>query len=510
MFGDGPRPYDRVECDLEDVLGSPGINTSDLAGSITSAFGGDWRRMEVTDSDTLFLEGAFEGGIGAFGGDVSPPLLAILEGEGSKSESMSVGLARSPTGTHDLRQQTMFGHRVVGGTFGVHVERGSIAVTGHPIGDLRRRDPGPAPTHTTPEIWAAMRAHADLPEEVELAVEPVIFPLEGSLVWAYQGRGVVEVNDQLADILLFVQGGDLSLLISADMSMSSEGEATVFRSNPTRGANLVTVRVDGLADDTDMLSGPTIDVVPGQGARSTSQIRDWRIGPGEPGFDEVSAYYHLTTTAAWFSSIVGPDFLNKPPFTPLRARTGVRSARDYVGVFMPGSGELLFGDGKAGNEELGGARCADICAHEFTHAFVFGSTGIGSDVTSNGASGLNEGYADYAQASLLDNPVFGDWVEPTQKRDCSNPDLRFPNPIEDGGRYKIGAAFAAALWELRQQVGVGVADAIALNSIFYLDPGSKAIDARAALLRSDSQLFPTGGGQGRHQDEISSSFDTRL
>ena len=99
-------------------------------------------------------------------------------------------------------------------------------------------------------------------------------------------------------------------------------------------------------------------------------------------------------------------------------------------------------------------------------------------------------------------------MAPGQARDCSSPTVRFPARAVDV--YAVGAAWAAVLWALREELGAGVADALAFASVFFLEETSTVAAARAALLGSDATLFPAADGQGRHADEIAAAFDARL
>jgi hypothetical protein len=58
------------------------------------------------------------------------------------------------------------------------------------------------------------------------------------------------------------------------------------------------------------------------------------------------------------------------------------------------------------------------------------------------ARGINEGFADYAQATFFDDPRFGDWVrdEPKGGRRCDDKTLRLKANAQDPqDRYKVGA-----------------------------------------------------------------------
>jgi hypothetical protein len=506
MFVDeGQSRFERVECDLSDVLGTPGTgDPAEAADRIGAAL--NHSVESVAGGDEWYLRSAE--GVGAFG----PPPERILEATSTAVDevliqppdaSRVVAQMASPSGVHQVRTQLVHGRRVIGGAYRLHTTPdGQVAVTGNPIGDVAGRDPGPRPRRRRATVVDAMRTQLGLPD-VDLTLETVLFPLEGGAVWAYAGRGVVWDDDTLADLRIIVRADDLSLLVSRDAAPAAVwGEGRAYRANPARHPDPIAVALPDLDVATDDLRGRVVDVSPRVGTRPQRPRRDWRVDATTRDFDDVSAYHHLNRAAAWMATIIGPDLFTKPPFTPLLVVTGDRATRSQVGRFLPSRQMVVFGDG-----DRPGARSADICVHELTHAVVWGTRQI-DDVGPLEARGLNEGFADYAQASLLDDPRMGDWVAPTRMRDCSSHTVRFPaNPTEP---YAIGAAWAAALWGLRDRVSAGVADILALDTIFFLEETSTVAAARAALLASDARLFPADDGQGRHGADIQAAFDARL
>ncbi|MGH3565207.1 MAG: hypothetical protein ACRDRH_04080 [Pseudonocardia sp.] len=501
--------FDHVACDLSDILGTPGLDDGEAAADrVGHAFGHGFE--SVSGDAGLYLRSAGVG-IGAFG----PPREALVR----TSDAVDVLLAQpaganrviteltSPSGIHQLCAQLVDGHRVVGGSYRLHsAPSGQVVVTGYPVAGVSERDTGPAPRLRRATVTDAMRTQLGLPASVELLVETVLFPLEGDAVWAYLGRGVLWDDDAVADLRIIVRADDLSLLVSRDAAMSATwGEGLAYASNPARDDWPTVVRLPDLNGDQGLLRSRVFDVAPASGQRPQRLLRDWRLAADVPGFDDVNAYHHLTRAASWFASIVGPDVFSGQPFVPLRVVTGDRATRDWVARFLPSVATVVFGDG-----DRPGARCADVCMHELTHAVVWGARQI-DEIGPMEARGLNEGYADYAQASFLSDPRFGDWVRPAQFRDCARADMRFPvDPGAAADPYLIGSAWAAVLWDLHEAVGAGVADAIALDTIFYLEETSTIGAARAALLASDAQLFPVGDGSGRHAEAITTALDRRL
>jgi hypothetical protein len=81
--------------------------------------------------------------------------------------------------------------------------------------------------------------------------------------------------------------------------------------------------------------------------------------------------------------------------------------------------------------------------------------------TPSATSGWSQMPVAYAQATLYDDPRFGDWVrnQPEGARRCDDPGLRLmATPTHSlSDRYAVGAAWAALLWDFRSRVGPGIA-----------------------------------------------------
>ena len=74
---------------------------------------------------------------------------------------------------------------------------------------------------------------------------------------------------------------------------------------------------------------------------------------------------------------------------------------------------------------------------------------------------------------------------------CDDKTLRLKaNPQDPQDRYKVGAAWAAMLWDFRTSVGPGVADAVAFHALQFFVPKCTYETARQALHHADLALFP--------------------
>jgi hypothetical protein len=494
---EGPSDYPIVQCDLTDILGAPGMPAPvELARALSTP---RHRWSAVAGGDALFLttSTAGAGAFAPFEEQLSQPL-------GSERVQHTF---RSGVCSQQTHQQTLRDKPVVGARFRtVSFPQGSV-VLGGPVADLSRRDPGAAPRHSVAAVTRAVRDHLKVTDSAKISLERVIFPHDGRGVWAYRAK----VTDRSAalDVRAYVQGDkELSLLYAQDVSCAASfGEGRVFRVNPARHPAPEVVRLAGLEGARGVLTTSKLKLVPAVGKAFANAKRDFRLEPDSGGFEEVCAFHHMATAMQFFSDLLGPDVFDDEPFVPLTIRVQDRTVSRQVGVFFPGQNAIALADQPAA------ARSGDICVHEFTHAVVRRVARLDDEFASPVARGLNEGFADYAQATLYDDPRFGDWVrdQPEGARRCDDPDLRLmARPTHSlSDRYAVGAAWAALLWDFRGRVGPGIADAVAFHSLHFLEPRCTYDHARQALHHADRALFPALRA-GRHKAEIDGVFDARL
>ncbi len=484
-----------VNCDLSDVKGMPGLPTPNVLARRMSRSQQRWRSRS---GSTLFLETA-AADAGAFA-----PLERTLFTEPEVSERVQSRLT-SRTGTQVIHQQLLKGVPVVGATYKtVQSDRSSVLV-GTPTADIAARDPGSRRRRSRKSVVEATQQQLGL-DTGAVSVELVIFPLEGTGVWAYDVR--LSDPQSVADVRAYVRESDLALLYAQDVACAAVfAEGRVFRGNPGRSPEAQGVRLRGLSSPQAALSTTQLKVEPALGTPLSRSSWDFRVDPGDAAFDEVCAFHHMQTAAEFLGDIIGPDLFTDRPFTPLSVRVRDRRARDFVGLFKPDHDLIMLDDGA-----FPAARSGDICVHEFTHAVVHRMCRLGPFTSAIGR-GLNEGFADYAQASVYDDPRFGDWVRQQAEgaRRSDRAGLRLPRSPSESltDRYKVGEAWSCLLWDLRKAVGPGVADAIAFHSLHYLSPAADYAAARAALEQADAGLFPSRS-KGRHRREIDAACDARM
>jgi len=352
-----------------------------------------------------------------------------------------------------------------------------------------------------------VRDQLGVPGSARIDVERVVWPFEGRGVWAYRAR-VTDVSEPI-DVRAYVQADEeLGLLYAQDVSCSARfGEGRVFRINPARDRAPEIVRLAGLEGRRGVLNTGKLITVPAIGNAITNAKRDFRLEPDQEGFEEVCGFSHMANAMQFFRDLLGPDVFNDELFAPLTIRVQDRTVNAQVGAFFPGQKMIRLAEAPHP-----AARSGDICMHEFTHAVVHRIARLDDEFASPIARGINEGFADYAQATFFNDPRFGDWVrdEPKGARRCDDQALRLmSNPQDPQDRYKVGSAWAALLWDLRVLVGPGVADAVAFHSLQFLEPRCTYGTARQALHHADLALFPARRA-GRHKAQIDQVFDGRM
>ncbi|WP_179858373.1 M36 family metallopeptidase [Streptomyces sp. OK228] len=508
---------------MTDVFGFPGVEPpNSLIKKLEQTVGGTW--TPLAGDDAFFLEGrevieaATTEPVGAFAATptaseaTNSAVDAILKPDPMAEDYEISNVIESTIGRHEYRQQLVDGAPVVGGQYGIHwTLNGTMTFTGLPVGDLENRDPGIRPHRSHEEVRQAMRQVLELSKRARIDLELVVFPIHGRGIWAYKGKSVL--RNPPADLRIYLKADDLTLMLSHDITCSSSyGEASLYPVSPLRTPYLRPTLLEGLDSvQGNGFSGSLIAVSRGGGTiPPMTSTHDYRMAPSDPGFEEVSAYHYACDAAGWFAQKLGPDIFSGHPFKPLKVVTNDRQVSSFtVAVYYPSSGEVHLSSSRRRNPALS----ADIVRHEFAHAMADRICQLNRSASIE-AKVLSEGFADYCTCSALDDPRFGDYVkdEPNGARNCSDSAVKFMRPFSTANMYSNGTAWASILWDLRSELGPGVADMLATHSMYYLDSGATVESARAALLQTDRELFPsaTNGNAGRHEQVINDHYKARL
>ncbi len=505
--------YEQVNVDLSDVTGMPGLGTADeFAERVAVTSGFSEARNWGGHSDPFIVAHTTEATTTAPVDALS--FLAADSGFLNPEDSTAdVPAARviwettTHSGSHRIVRQELRGAELVGCRFSVHHTPGSteMTVTGRPVGDLRAFDPGPRPDASPDGAQAAAREHFGLERDQPVAVDWVVFPIDGRGVWALECK--VPLTEEPVDVRAYLRADDHSLLVSYNVACAAlHGEAAVYPVNPRRTPDL---RNEALWDigpePPDQLRGAVVSVAPHSGEAFRNALRDCRLTPDDAGFDEVQAWFHLGRATTYFRHLVGSEFFGRPPFSPMPVT--VRDARAAGNAFFkPDLGEVWLGD-------FGGkpaARSADVVFHEFGHAISDSICRLGRARKNTPARGMSEGFADYFAASALDDPRIGDYVAGKDEgaRRLDRPGLSLA-AVAGKSEHAQGEVWGAVLWGIRSRIGQSISDVLAAESLNHLGPQAGYEAGLAALLRSDRELFPAAEERGRHADVINAEYSAR-
>lgn len=330
----------------------------------------------------------------------------------------------------------------------------------------------------------------------------------------------VSTDEPFADwnALVSLEG---ELLMVHNVACALHGEAFVYLGNPERDVAAVRARLDSCGGSPPVsLQGLYACTRAPAGAPARSPTGSFFFDEADPRFDEPNLYYALDAARKDFerlsSTPFGPSSLfDKPHFAPMVGLVHYADAGANA-FFRPHDGMLYFGQvaDPGGGAPRSLARSRDIAIHEFTHAVSDSICRLGRTIPHTQSRAMSEGYSDYFACSMLDNPVMGDYFigSPAGFRTCDN-DLQFPRGFA-GEEHDVGQVWAGFLWSLRQhpEVGRSVADALALDSLYFLGPYRSILQGLKAVLAADRRLFPSDAGDspGRHEGVIRQLFDARL
>src|SRR5690606_8547073 len=180
---------------------------------------------------------------------------------------------------------------------------------------------------------------------------------------------------------------------------------------------------------------------------------------------QTTIYHHATEFHAWFREL-GFDRLDRP-------FPAVANAEDCFGFFpcanayydpiypySTGAGILVFGTGFDVNFGLE----ADVICHEYTHAVVHETSGLGEDFFDPRlfySLALNEAFADWFSCTFVGDPALGEYsgaaFDEIPLRNLDN-DLRWPGDIDPEFFHDTGQIWGGALWDIRDAFSNGGVD----------------------------------------------------
>jgi Zn-dependent metalloprotease len=142
---------------------------------------------------------------------------------------------------------------------------------------------------------------------------------------------------------------------------------------------------------------------------------------------------------------------------------------------------------------------SDVVFHEYGHGISNRLIGNGSTALSGTQSGaMGEGWSDYWATTLNNDGVMGEYVTQNPTRGVRRAAYTVPaNAVHDSyadvgaGGFEVhndGEVWAAALWDLRTQLGAAITDRIVLNGMKFTPTRPSFLNARDGILQADQNL----------------------
>lgn len=300
------------------------------------------------------------------------------------------------------------------------------------------------------------------------------------------------VKGQILEIRNRLKHVDGTGLVYDPNPIASTGITTLEDMNNGSSATLDDARFQVVLprlDGTGYLRGDWVDVRAPSGAqRATQSDLVFNFDRTQRGFEETNVYFHIDRTQ---------DRLQSLGFTDANARRQIVMANgtsEENSWYDPRSKHITTGTGGVDDAED-----ADVVVHEYGHAIQDDIvTGFG---TNTDAGSIGEGFGDYLAASIADS-LSHQIIDPACLAEWDGSSFMWTDPPcmrrLDGIRHypehlygevhDDGEIWAAALWQIREELGADVADRLVLESTFSYTRGVRFTAAAQAILDADDNL----------------------
>ncbi|MDQ1592640.1 MAG: hypothetical protein QOG71_3267 [Pyrinomonadaceae bacterium] len=141
---------------------------------------------------------------------------------------------------------------------------------------------------------------------------------------------------------------------------------------------------------------------------------------------------------------------------------------------------------------------SDVVFHEYGHGISNRLIGNGSGLGGTQSGAMGEGWSDYWACTLNNDGVMGEYVTLNTTRGIRRAAYTVPSAaVHDsyadvcaGGCevHNDGEVWAAALWDLRTQLGATITDRIVLNGMKFTPSRPSFLNARDGILQADQNL----------------------
>lgn len=219
---------------------------------------------------------------------------------------------------------------------------------------------------------------------------------------------------------------------------------------------------------------------------TTSLTPSFLFTRADSAFEEVNAYYHLTTYQAYVASLGYTALTDERIQVDAHALNGSDNSQFSFGGGFP---RLFFGDGGVDDAED-----ADVVIHEYGHALSYAGspgTNFGQERTA-----IDEGFGDYFAASYSRSispyrwdSVFS-WDGHNQYWAGRNASTDKIYPTDLGSSiHRNGEMWATALMEVWTALGQEKADKLALQTLFALASNMSFTDVALAYIQADAAIY---------------------
>lgn len=344
--------------------------------------------------------------------------------------------------------------------------------------------------------WQPLRAVAPIAAAIATADE--VLP-----IWQVDLHGAAA--SERARLLIDARDG---ALIAAS-TLASHARGRVYANNPATDMGMPSVVELVDLTSAQALTGSRFRVLgcnaPSGAGCSLAQLAiadgsgDFLYDPGPAAYDdafaEVHAYHHLSVAAAWH--------LERHGYSWSCRREAMRAIVNYTerggspydnAAFSRASGGecgfLFFGQGTRGDY----AYDADVIYHEHGHAVTDEIAGIAGFLTDGlGVSyeslAVNEGASDYYAGSIQGNPEIAEsfaglgipGIGSVGSLRMIENDLRCPAALIGEG-HEDGRIWSGVGWDVREQLGADIADALVFTSMASVTSDPSLAEAGALMI----------------------------
>lgn len=220
-------------------------------------------------------------------------------------------------------------------------------------------------------------------------------------------------------------------------------------------------------------------------APATSSDGHFYFSRSEPGFEDVNAFYHITTFQEYIQSL---GFHNVASYR-INVDTHGQGGQDqsfYSPFFTPP--RISFGEGGVDDAED-----ADVIIHEYGHAIVHSA--VGSTLSSGETGALNEGTGDYFAASYSRSISDFKWEEIFNwdghndfwdGRYAVSTD-HYPEDLQNN-LYADADIWSSTIMEIWDKIGKNKTDELIIESLFSFSNGMTMKDAAQLFFQADQTL----------------------